>query len=765
MLRWKHCLVGLAILAGFALTTALDRPTVLFLRRTGPLIGWPVWPFVNAWGIAGLWLFVALGYGTFAGVRARCRTAESGVVRVGAILVPVILAGLIGEGLKLVVRRERPPANAEYGFRAWAPPWDNTSGLGMPSTHAAVAFAASAALRRLHPRGRWAWYAMAAGCAVTRLQPNASGENAHFLSDVFVGAVLGTLAERWINRELPARYRVPMPPPRGATAPEVQTMAATTGTFAWMTWPATIALTLGVLVLRIVYLRYGCAYELLGDEAHVWDWTRNLDLCYDIKGPGIAYLIAASTWLLGTSEWTVRLPMAICSVVATLALARLATACSNGDQRVGFLAAAAFLLAPAFQANAQITTPDGPLIACWILACWALHTLVRRLEAGRPTTRAWLVFAATLGAGVLFKQSMLLLLPGLPIYAWLRRKRITWRRTLLRDAALALLVFGAFISPILIWNAQHNWQTLRPALGHFGAPGGDQPHAVIGENAYSPLWTFKLWGAQIGAFGPPLIALMILASVEAVRRRAGQPQRWGPQLLMLCCALPALAVYTLVTFWKKAEGNWPFHTFATLLVLAAQTVLPALAQQRAALRTWRRDPRRPRPWRGLLRRRPESPRPLLWHGVVIYGVCGWLAFSFLNVWAETRTLGKYLDSAGLDVQRQHAAAVAACVAQLKAQSGREPVLMSGHYMVAALHAFYMPGRPAVYCVQQRFGGRPSAYDFWKRTAPNAPTLRGRDAILLGKNAELWWGVVRAERIELLDAERGVYLAHDYMGLR
>jgi membrane-associated phospholipid phosphatase len=97
------------------------------------------------------------------------------------------LAGIVSELLKLMVRRERPAINdGDYGFRAWDDRTFSTVGLGMPSGHTMVAFAAATALARIYPGARWVWYSLAAGCAATRVL-----DHAHFLSDTTVGALFG----------------------------------------------------------------------------------------------------------------------------------------------------------------------------------------------------------------------------------------------------------------------------------------------------------------------------------------------------------------------------------------------------------------------------------------------------------------------------------------------------------------------------------------------------------------------------------------------
>lgn len=123
-----------------------------------------------------------------AGTAARLNASSAAGHR-GALLLMAAptIAGALDEILKLLVRRERPGPNAgEYVFRSFADRPFSTRGLGMPSSHTIVAFAAATILSRLWPRARPIWYGLAAGCALTRVM-----SRAHFLSDVVVGALAG----------------------------------------------------------------------------------------------------------------------------------------------------------------------------------------------------------------------------------------------------------------------------------------------------------------------------------------------------------------------------------------------------------------------------------------------------------------------------------------------------------------------------------------------------------------------------------------------
>jgi membrane-associated phospholipid phosphatase len=117
----------------------------------------------------------------------------------GLIITGAVLGGVAAELLKLIVRRLRPGDLGDYVFRPFTERPFSTGGLGMPSSHALVAFGAAAVLSRLFPRARLVWWALAWGCAFTRV---ATG--AHFFSDVVVAACVG-----WLAGALVWRWRDP----------------------------------------------------------------------------------------------------------------------------------------------------------------------------------------------------------------------------------------------------------------------------------------------------------------------------------------------------------------------------------------------------------------------------------------------------------------------------------------------------------------------------------------------------------------------------
>lgn len=145
--------------------------------------------------------FVPLWIAGGAALMLEDRTPWRGMVRSrgGLVIAGSIVGGIAAELTKLLVRRRRPGELGEYLFRPFTERTFSTGGLGMPSSHALVAFGAAAVLARLFPRARVVWWGLAWGCGLSRV---AAG--AHFLSDVVAAAIIG-----WLVGALVWRWRAP----------------------------------------------------------------------------------------------------------------------------------------------------------------------------------------------------------------------------------------------------------------------------------------------------------------------------------------------------------------------------------------------------------------------------------------------------------------------------------------------------------------------------------------------------------------------------
>lgn len=211
---WRRAaLVVATVAAGFVAVSLLDR-TLFFALRVPAEAGrrgieardW--YQLLRQVGSLPTWLLVGSAIILFDGARARRRADAPRVPlldvarRGGALIAGAALAGAAAELLKLLIGRERPIGPDKefqgYVFRPLFDGFRDGSNLGLPSSHAAVAFGAAFVLMRLFP-GVWPAVLLAAGgCGLTRLLAGA-----HFASDVYLAAVVAypcSLAARRLFR-------------------------------------------------------------------------------------------------------------------------------------------------------------------------------------------------------------------------------------------------------------------------------------------------------------------------------------------------------------------------------------------------------------------------------------------------------------------------------------------------------------------------------------------------------------------------------------
>jgi len=483
-----------------------------------------------------------------------------------------------------------------------------------------------------------------------------------------------------------------------------------------------LAVALLATAVRLVYLVYLCPYDLVEDEAFYWEWSLHMDWSYATKGPGIAWAIWLSTNLLGTSEAAVRAVAAVAAGISTLAVGALAADVAaythKGSQgraspvRVGVVAGLLWNATPVFAGIGIFSTIDGPYIACWAVAAWSAW---RAIVLRSPI--AWVVLGLAIGVGFLFKYTILLLPPGLLLFVLLSRGylrlgvrgRAVWPWALL---AGAVAVVG--LLPVLIWNSQHDWQTVRHLLGHMGFAGGDvAPHRPGAGQRFPLQWFLELLAAQAGMLITVIVP--VVASTIWGTRRGGAPfdRPLGVRYLLLAAG-PILLLYALVSLITKPQANWPIGAYVTLIPLAA---------------LWMTDPDEPV---GLRRfaRNAAIVGGLLTALILARADLARSAVSLVSpALAQRIPLGRLMGARemGQDVHDR--------LQGLRAQTGLEPFVVTIQYGRASRVRFYLPGRPTTFCASSKVGGRIVQQDYWPEADLSSPALLGRPALIVGGSAD------------------------------
>jgi 4-amino-4-deoxy-L-arabinose transferase-like glycosyltransferase len=299
--------------------------------------------------------------------------------------------------------------------------------------------------------------------------------------------------------------------------------------------------------------------ELSPDEAYYWLWSKRLAWSYFDHPPMVAWLIAASTRVLGDGALAVRLPALLCSFVTVVALAavarRVATPgrAARGAEFTALLAS----VMPLMHAGAIVITPDAPAAAFWAISMWGMARVLDGETAG------FYIAGAALGAAMLSKYTTVVFgasMAGLVIFdptlrAWLRR-----------PAPWAGAVLGALIfSPVLVWNARHGWASFSFQIHHgTGGHGGLQAG-------------LEFFGAQIAIVTPMLAALLLLHVFSSGVSRTESANRF-----LTASIAPMFVLFTLLSFKSRGEANWAAFAYLGAAVVGGLSAANAGADRELA---------------------------------------------------------------------------------------------------------------------------------------------------------------------------------------
>ncbi len=312
-------------------------------------------------------------------------------------------------------------------------------------------------------------------------------------------------------------------------------------------------------------------------------------------------------------------------------------------------------------------------------------------------TRYWYLIGLTIGLGLLTKYTMAFFYVCAFLFLIFSKEHRFWfkRKEPYIAFALSLLVF----SPVVIWNIEHDWVTLKHTAG--------QAHVAEGVKLSTKNF-FEFLGSQIGVLTPVLFFMVIYGAVKNIGARGkGQVVSIPHSLLVTRYSslflfwfwAPVLSFFLLKSIQGKVQANWAMPAYFTAVIASMGYFLD------------REDIKK--------------------------GIKGWLIAA--SIIALLATLASHYStilnlppkkdpSSRLRGWEELGKEVGAIISD-KMPPGGDVFVFSDSYQVSSELAFYVKGRPKTYCVN--LGRRMNQYDIWggwdKLTGRNAIFVRIGDS--------------------------------------
>lgn len=429
----------------------------------------------------------------------------------------------------------------------------------------------------------------------------------------------------------------------------------------------TQATILVIAALAIFRLWFCTQFELVGDEAYYWLWSKHLDWSYFSKGPGIAWTIFLGTKIFGDTVFGARWISVLLSAGTAWIMFKLARELFN--EKVAFWSVVIAAFVPLFMIGGVVMTIDPLSVFFWALAAWLFWK-----NKDNTSPFAWATTGLAIGIGMLCKYTNVAELACFALFClWMLQYRKKWKPFFIMSLVSILCLI-----PVLIWNAQHHWITF---------------HHLIHRGSLDKHWQFaknellEFIFSQFLVFNPLLFLGLMMGFLNLnLRQIKNESYRY-----LFCLFFPLIIFYTILSLNKASQANWTAPSwFAGVILLVAF-------------------------WQEFIQ--PEKKFHLLAKFAVKFTV----VVSFAAFIALHSVLFIYLPDFFPKMKSdpfkriRGAQNISHQVAEIQKQYDAS-FIIAGNYGYASLLAFYMPGHPQTFVpIHQGFQNQ---FSFWPDYSKN-----------------------------------------------
>jgi hypothetical protein len=364
---------------------------------------------------------------------------------------------------------------------------------------------------------------------------------------------------------------VPQPTSDAATEPARRAPAA----WRWLqpANPARATLVL-ILVTAAVRVGLGILMDFGNGESYYLAGTRTPHLSYFDQPPLSMWIGWAMLTLTGSDDpAAIRLPFIAMFAGTTWLMFALTRRLYS--PLAGYHAALLLNVSAVFTISVGgWFQPDGPLMLFWMLTTWGLVNLLLKRPEDLTPAHAWgwwLFVGLMLGLTGLSKYHAVFLVFGAGLFVLSRRA--LWRWLSHPAPYVGALLCLALLSPVFVWNVQHDWASFAFQSGR----------SVEGATL-RPDWLLRSVLGQMVWLLPWVWLPMIWVFVRALTGGREATADW----FLACLAVGPVAFFTVVALWAPVgfHFHWQAPGYLMLFPLLGRLAVGGLERRPRLTRAW-----------------------------------------------------------------------------------------------------------------------------------------------------------------------------------
>ncbi len=307
------------------------------------------------------------------------------------------------------------------------------------------------------------------------------------------------------------------------------------------------------MAMTVVKMIIAFNTNLGNDEVYYWTYALDLQWNYFDHPPFVAWLIRVTTvnlWI--HHETAIRFGAILSSGICTWLIYQ--TGVFISDKRTGWYSA--LLYSASLYCSIIAGTfmlPDSPQMVFWLWGIILLLKISKATTQEMSTFKLWCWFGLAAGLCILCKVHGIFLWAAVFIIALFITRKFLHQRGLYVAGFITLLI----ISPIIIWNIQHNFITY--------AYHGQRVSLV--SASINPLGLIREIGGEIFYNNPIVFFLTWLSVISAFKGKYTTGKK--EIQVLLACSLPLILILILLSAFKETLPHWSGPAYTCLIMLSA----------------------------------------------------------------------------------------------------------------------------------------------------------------------------------------------------